>query len=91
MKEMELSDHPNFVPENLTKLNITDYVRKANQKLKTELVESQLEVDGMEVKLISSKTGFGGVRLWFVCPKCQRRSGVLYRSLDGLVVCRLCN
>lgn len=67
MKDMESGEPRKSVSGNLRKLSITDYVRKANQKLKRELVESQLEVDGVEVKLVSSQTGFGGVRLWGLC------------------------
>lgn len=79
-----------IVRNNLTKLNILDLVRSAKLRLKGELVRSELEVLGVSSELVTSKTGYGGERLWFMCPSCHRRSGVLYRSLSGLVTCRLC-
>lgn len=78
------------VSRNSQKIIITDLVRQANKKLKETLIGGELEVEGVTVKLLASKTGFGGERLWFECPRCKRRSGVLYRRLDGLVECRLC-
>lgn len=78
------------VSGNSQKIIITDLVRQANKKLKETLIGGELEVEGVKVKLLASKTGFGGERLWFDCPRCQRRTGVLYRRLDGLVGCRLC-
>lgn len=34
---------------------------------------------------------FGGVRYWLLCPKCDRRSGKLYGTLqDKNYSCRLC-
>lgn len=78
------------VSGNSQKIIITDLVRQANKKLKETLIGGELEVEGVTVKLLASKTGFGGERLWFECPRCKRRSGVLYRSLNRLVMCRLC-
>jgi len=31
-----------------------------------------------EVYLTHSKTNFGGIRVWFACPSCDRRVGCLY-------------
>ncbi len=31
---------------------------------------------------------YGGIRLWFECPRCKRRTGALY--LDHSVACRKC-
>ncbi len=78
------------VTGNSQKISIKDFVRLANRKLKESLVNGDLDIDGVSVRLLASNTGFGGERLWFECPRCQRRSGVLYRRLGGLVECRLC-
>lgn len=90
MKNAETCGDFQVVAENLTKLNIVDFVRQANSKLRETLIGGNLEANGLNIKLKTSKTGFGGERLWFDCPMCQRRAGVLYRRLDGLVGCRSC-
>ena len=79
----------NLVLENLRKLKIDDYVRGVGGRLKKSLVEAELVVDGVKVELITSNTRFGGKRLWFKCPGCGRRVGVLYKGLSS-VGCRSC-
>ncbi len=43
------------------------------------------------IEFASSRTNFGGKRIWFVCPFCNKRKGVLYRPDDlstyGCVSC----
>lgn len=80
----------NTVAENLTKININDLVRQSNSKLKQNLIRSELEIGGLSIELGASKTGFGGERLWFLCPRCKRRVGVIYRRIGGLIGCRQC-
>lgn len=46
-----------------------------------------LEMAGGRVYFTRTPCNFGGDRLWFVCPECERRSRVLY-SLD--FICRQC-
>jgi hypothetical protein len=79
----------NLVLENLRKLKIEDYVREVGGRLKKSLLEAELKIDGINVGLTTSKTRFGGKRLWFRCPGCGRRVGVLYRGLES-VGCRKC-
>ena len=45
-----------------------------------------------EVPLVTTPCNFGGVRYWFACPCCYRRSGVLY-LVPGEVyfMCRHCS
>jgi len=33
---------------------------------------------------------FGGVRPWYVCPRCGRRAGKLYAADVALLACRIC-
>ncbi len=42
------------------------------------------------VWLDSTSCNYGGQRPWFLCPKCNRRCGVIYRA-KRLFTCRLCN
>ena len=52
-------------------------------------VRTILELAGVKIDFITSKTGFGGERLWFSCPVCSRRVGVVYQD-RGMVACRHC-
>ena len=40
------------------------------------------------VKLLSTPCNYGGNRLWFECPQCRRRVGVLYGC--KVFSCRYC-
>lgn len=44
-----------------------------------------------EIALTATQPHFGGLRLWFVCPECERRCGRLYASdEDWDWQCRVC-
>lgn len=43
------------------------------------------------VQLTSSLGPHGGDRMWFVCPTCQRRVGVLYHKNGLPFLCRTCH
>lgn len=46
---------------------------------------------GCAVALEWTRPQFGGKRPWFVCPKCSRRCGVLFREMvSGGATCRIC-
>jgi hypothetical protein len=79
-----------IVAENLIKVNINDLIKQVNNRLKATLVGSELEVAGFKVELQTSKTGFGGERLWFACPNCGCRVGTLFRPTEGGLGCRKC-
>ena len=79
------------VAENCQKIRIDDYVRQARNSLKKAIVETQMIMNGYNINLSESNTMFGGKRLWFECPECKKRIGVLYQnSLGTRVVCRNC-
>lgn len=46
---------------------------------------SRVFVRGVCIELTRTKCHFGGERVWFLCPRCEGRIGVLYP-----VVCRCC-
>lgn len=59
------------------------------------VVSYRVVLDGMaevrnrvDVRIMSSPTGFDGRRQWFACPYCERRVGVIY--LGARVGCRSC-
>ena len=44
------------------------------------------------IKLAKTRCNFGGFRYWFLCPRCERRVGKLYRRpLGEMYFCRICN
>ena len=93
MKDIDLAQiqYESFSVEECGKIDINDLMAKIKELLRTELL--QIELNGLQnnIKLASSKTGNGGMRYWFFCPKCNKRVGVLYRrpGSDSLV-CRRC-
>ncbi len=62
----------NNLVEHTRKININDLVRFANKELKRQIVKSQVELLGLSISLITSKTHFEGERLWFSCPTCKK-------------------
>lgn len=54
--------------------------------------EKEIVIDDQLIQLTSSKCYFGGYRMWFLCPDCNRRIGALYRKPLGVeFLCRNCN
>ena len=84
------NDLGNFLTvEGCRKISIDNLVREVNKDLKRAILEAKIQVFNQEVKLTTTKTRFGGDRLWFVCPKCQKRVGSLYNS-GTKIGCRNC-
>jgi hypothetical protein len=80
-----------LVAENCQKIRIDDYVRQARVSLKKVIIEGQFAVNGYTIKLCETKTRFGGLRLWFECPKCHKRKGVLYQNpIKIQILCKKC-
>lgn len=77
--------------ENCQKIKINDFIRSSNEQLKELIIKSSLEAEGFSILLNSSRTGFGGTRLWFSCPICDKRAGILYRHPTSQILgCRTC-
>jgi hypothetical protein len=80
-----------LVLENCQRIRVEDYIRTARKSLKKAIVEAQITASGYKVVLTTSKTHYGGERLWFRCPQCYKRCGILYQSpIASRVVCRKC-
>lgn len=76
--------------EQTQKININSLVRQVQKDVKMRLLEAQIEALGVDVGLTTSKTRFNGERIWFVCPVCEKRLGVIYRSASSKMGCRRC-
>ena len=80
-----------FLVEQCEKISITSYLKQAREKLKETLINSQLELEGLDIELTESKTNYNGIRLWFKCPICNRRVGVIYKHpVSQNLGCREC-
>lgn len=92
MNAMPPNDLGSFLTvEEIQKVKIDDIVRSIKGELKKSLVLARLEALGISVTLTTSKTGFGGKRLWFECPSCEARVGVLFRHpISEKIGCRKC-
>lgn len=77
--------------ENCRKIDANELLVRAKVKLKEELVLKEAQVNGFNIKLTTSKTGFGGARVWFSCPLCSKRVGIIYQHpLNEQIGCRTC-
>ena len=80
-----------YLTEQCQKIKVDDFVRKIKEKLKESILRSEIELEGFNIDLNRSKTGFGGTRYWFSCPICHKRSGVLYKHpVSRILGCREC-
>ena len=79
------------VTENCQKINIDRLVNNALKELKLRLIQSQIQALGVDIRLTTSETKFGGKRLWFMCPNCSKRVGTIYKHpVESIVGCRIC-
>ena len=73
------------------KININQLIQEVREQLKKQLLETKIKTSLGDIALTTSQTAYGGIRYWFVCPKCQRRCGVIYQGrIKKLLACRKC-
>jgi len=92
MKTLTLNDlGKKYLVEECQKIRIKDFLRTYRNKLKELVLTSELEVLGLKIELTTSKTCYNGIRLWFKCPLCEKRVGVLLKHpLTNKIGCRQC-
>jgi len=77
--------------ENCQKIKIKDFLKVYRAELKRVVLNSEIEIRGLNIDLATSKTRFNGIRFWFVCPVCNKRAGVLFsHPITGQIGCRAC-
>jgi hypothetical protein len=80
-----------YLTEQCPKIRLSDFIGKAKEQIKESMFRASIETEGYRILLGRSKTGFGGTRLWFSCPICNRRAGVLYKHpVSQILGCRRC-
>lgn len=91
MKKIKPYDSGKIFTECVEQIDINAMIREFNQKAKIQFIKSQIELDGLNIELTTSKTKFGE-RLWFACPECKKRVGKLYKHpTTNTIACRKCN
>jgi hypothetical protein len=92
MKTMKPNDFGKPVlVEECQKIRISDFLKEYRAKLKILVIQAEIEELGLKIDLAPTKTGFGGVRQWFVCPLCKKRAGTLFlQSVKNIIGCRTC-
>ena len=77
--------------EECRKIKISDFLRNCQLKLKKLTLELEINAQGVSIDLTTSNTRFGGERIWFVCPLCHKRVGVLLEHpVTQEMGCRTC-
>lgn len=88
---MNPNDSGKFTVEKCRKISISDYIRQFRTQFKEAVVSSVAESVGTEIGIATTRTGFGGIRFWFVCPHCERKIGIiLVHPISGMIGCRRC-
>ena len=92
MKTLNPNDFgKNILVENCQKIKINDFLRVCRAELKRAILNSEIEVLGLNINLATSKTCFNGIRFWFVCPLCHKKAGILFsHPITNGVGCRTC-
>lgn len=81
----------NLLVEDCQKVAVSEVLKKYRKDLKETILRSQFEMMTTTIRLTTSRTGNNGTRYWFLCPRCDRRVGVLLiHPLQGSLGCRTC-
>jgi len=64
--------------------------RQRGRNLEVALSNSSGRQAVLRVKVVRTHPNFGGVRLWYECPRCGRRAGKLYAIDVEVLGCRVC-
>ena len=80
-----------FMVEDCYRISMKDYLARAKAKIKEILLTSEMSLLEAPILLSESRTGYGGKRYWFTCPKCNKRLGVLLiHPISKDIGCRKC-
>ena len=80
-----------YLVEDCPSIRIDKVVNDSKKLVLRSLVVGFAEIDGVKVRIRTSKLHHGGNRLWFECPMCKQKKGVIYRHpVDSNIGCRKC-
>jgi len=76
------------IVENTQSVRISDLLIQAKEKYKHDFIKSTFSLNGSDIQLATSKTRFSGNRIWFLCPICKGKKGVIFTK--PVLGCRIC-
>lgn len=77
----------NNLVEHCQRINVDELVRQVNMNLKQQILQTQVEVMGFKLEIVTSRTN----RYFFLCPICGKRFRTIYKHPVSLQVgCRKC-
>lgn len=80
-----------FMVEECPKIKIDDFLKRYRNRLKELMLSSEMEISGWRLEIATSKTHYNGLRLWFKCPICELRAGVVFKHpITNAIGCRQC-
>ncbi len=92
MKKLSPNDFgKNILVENCQKIKMKDFLKVCRAEMKRTILNSEIEIKWLDINLTTTKTRFNGIRFWFLCPICGKRSAVLFEHpLTHQIGCRTC-
>lgn len=80
-----------WLTDECVRIHVNAILQDYKEELRKGLFNAQLTIDDTCISLCSSAVNKGGLRVWFSCPKCSNRVGILYRQpLTEVIACRKC-
>lgn len=80
-----------YLTDQCRQISVESYLKKVKRELKKSLINFQIELEGVNIELATSFTGYKGLRYWFKCPLCGNRVGVLFKHpISQILGCRMC-
>jgi hypothetical protein len=78
--------------EQCQRVNINDLLKDVEVEARQMRLHAKIEVLGTRIETNTTPCNFGGTRSWFICPRCKKRAGTLYKppTKDELL-CRKCH
>ena len=78
--------------EQCQRVNINDLLKGVEVEARQMRLHAKIEVLGTRIETNTTPCNFGGTRSWFICPRCKKRAGTLYKppTKDELL-CRKCH
>ncbi|MBU0976353.1 hypothetical protein KJ918_06140 [Patescibacteria group bacterium] len=92
MKQLNTNDlGEKYLVEQCRKIKISEFLLDFKKELKSMVFGSEIDLMGVKIGLITTKPNYGGERIWFECPMCGGRKGVLFKHpISNCVGCRRC-
>lgn len=77
-----------YLVDETRQIKINDLLKEETKGL---ILASGIQIEDIKINLTTTKTMFGGIRLWFLCPTCNKRVGIIYKHpLTQTLGCRIC-